>query len=131
MKQFSSFATSWVKLIGTSQKDFHPGMDKHTASMFESQCDGKDQFSDRDLPSPSLSVANNRISRLAVHSSAKATPADLHRTSFQTHSIRMWHGESKNTDVWGLFGLLVQAKYQHLWLPCDYRSNLRDTITKY
>lgn len=59
---------------------------------------GKDQFSDKDLPSPPLSVANNRTGSLAVHSSVKATSADLHITSFQTQSLRMWHGESKNGE---------------------------------
>lgn len=37
-RKMSSFATSGVKLIGTSQKDSHPEMDKHTGRMFESQC---------------------------------------------------------------------------------------------
>ena len=59
---------------------------------------GKDQSSNNDLPNPSLSVAKNRIGRLAVHSSVKATSADLHVTSFQTQSLRMWHGESKNAE---------------------------------
>lgn len=61
---------------------------------------GKDQFSDKDLPGPSLSVANNRIGRLAVHLLVKATSADLHITSFQIQSLRMWHGESKHAKEW-------------------------------
>lgn len=69
-----------------------------------------------------------------MHSSVKAASADLYITSFQTQSFGTWHGESKAAEF-GLgffpFGLLVQAKYEHLWLPCDYRSNLCDIITKY
>lgn len=48
-------------------------------------------------------MANNGIGRLAVHSSVKATSADLHITS-QTQSLGMWHGESKHAEVgWWVF----------------------------
>lgn len=51
------------------------------------------------------SVANDRIGRLAAHSSLEATSADQHITSSQTQSLQNWmeNEESKNAE--GFFWL--------------------------